>query len=134
MNDGGDEGRPGSPSLMYHYTDKSGYNRIKAEVDWRFKAHRPRPRDSDHPFGVYFTPLPPGTRHLSRRLSVPKRKLLYILAFEDAGDLTPLRGRRREQIFYSTTDYVVVRARQRHSDSGEVATILARRDGGKAKL
>jgi hypothetical protein len=119
---------PKPPRLLYHYTDRAGYNSIRAGVDWHFKAHSPPPRDSNHPFGVYFTPLGPGTRRLSPRISVPIKKLQFVVAFRDADDLTPLRGQRRGRIFYSTADYVVEKGRQVPELTGEVRLLAARLD------
>jgi hypothetical protein len=96
---------------MYHYTDKYGYNAIR--VNWCFKAGQPPPRD--HPFGAYFTTLPPGTRNLPLRLRVSNEKTTYVFVFVDAGDLKPLLGDRGEVIFYSPVDYKVARDRRRGS-------------------
>jgi hypothetical protein len=123
-----DDARPEPRRLMYHYTDRAGYNGIRAGIDWHFKANTPPPRDSNHPFGVYFTPLGPGTRRLSPRISVPTRKLQFVFAFWDAGDLTPLRGQRRDRIFYTTADYVVEKSRQVPEFTGEVRSLAARLD------
>ena len=113
------------PRTMYHYTDQAGYNSIRSGVDWIFKAHQPPPRDSDHPRAAYFTTLPPGTKNLSPRISVPKVKLAYVFAFQDAGDLTPLRGGRGIYVLFSTTDYVVPVARQLTEPTGPVEEVLA---------
>jgi hypothetical protein len=95
---------------LYHYTDKKGYGRIRATVDWYFRAAQPVPRD--HPFGAYFTTMPPGTKNLALRIRVPNHKITHLFSFLDAGDLTPLRGGRGEYVFYSPQDYVVVKKRQ----------------------
>lgn len=94
---------------MFHYTDRDGYNAIVSQPTWRFKAAQP---PGDHPFGAYFTDLPPTTPNLAKRLGVPRRKLAYDFEFVDAGDLTPLPGKRGDHIFYSPGDYDVVRERQ----------------------
>jgi hypothetical protein len=59
---------------LYHYTDRNGYNGIRASPDWVFKATQP-PNPAAHPKGAYFTTLPEGTTTLAKRLRHPKRKL-----------------------------------------------------------
>jgi hypothetical protein len=102
---------------MHHYSDKDGYNAIGATSPWQFRASQP---PGDHPFGAYFTTLPPGTPKLAVRLRIPKSKLEYVFTFIDVGDLTPLRGDRGEWIFYSLTDYFVDEPRQRRDQTGRV--------------
>jgi hypothetical protein len=94
-----------------HYTDKKGYNGIRATPDWVFEASQP-PAPAGHPFGAYFTTLPPGTKNLAIRLRIPRLKTEFFFSFEDANDLTALDGDRGEYIFYSRIDYVVVKDRQ----------------------
>ena len=96
---------------MNHYTDKKGYNGIRATPDWVFKASQP-PDPASHPFGAYFTTLPPDTKNLAIRLRIPKSKSDYLFSFGDATDLTPIDGDRGEFIFYSPADYVVAKDRQ----------------------
>ncbi len=98
---------------MNHYTDKKGYNRIRATTDWRFKASQP-PDPTSHPFGAYFTTLPANTKNLTIRLRIPRAKTEYLFSFVDVNDLTPLDGDRGEFIFYSSADYVVVQDRQEY--------------------
>lgn len=98
--------------ILYHYTDRAGYNSIRATVSWCFKAKQPRRRDSDHPRAAYFTSLGPETTNLAVKISVPTRKLRYVFIFEDSGDLTPLRGDRSRRILYSEHDYIVIEDRQ----------------------
>lgn len=108
--------------LIFHYTDRSGYNQIRSGPTWMFRAHQPPPRDPDHPTAAYFTTLGPETRHLAARLRIPAEKLAYIFVFEDAGDLVPLRGGRGQYILYATADYVVGPERQHyHGESGPLA-------------
>jgi len=95
---------------IYHYTDKKGFDRIRATVDWCFLAGQPVPRD--HPFGAYFTTMPPGTRNLALRIRVPNNKITHLFSFLDVGDLTRLRGGRGQYVFYSSNDYTVVKKRQ----------------------
>ena len=96
---------------MNHFTDKAGYNGIRAGKDWLFRAAQP---PGDRPFGAYFTTLPPETRRLSTRLRIPKRKLEYVFCFVDVGDLVSLDGDRGDYIFYSKVDYAVEPARQQY--------------------
>ncbi|WP_435008469.1 hypothetical protein P12x_005677 [Tundrisphaera lichenicola] len=113
----------GQRRLMYHYTDRAGYNSIRAGVDWCFKANTPPPGDEDHPRASYFTTWGPGAPNLERlRLPIDKRR--YVFVFEDAGDLIPLRGGRGSYILYFRGDYVVERVRQR--DSGESSAVASR--------
>jgi hypothetical protein len=96
---------------MNHFTDQKGYNGIRASVTWHFKASQP---PGDHPFGAYFTTLPPTTPKLAKRLGIPRAKLEYLFSFEDVGDLHPIEGDRGRWIFYSAQDYDVEKARQHY--------------------
>ena len=96
---------------MNHYTNKKGYNGIRATPDWVFEASQP-PAPASHPFGAYFTTLPPGTKNLAIRLRIPRMKTDYVFSFADVNDLTPLEGDRGEFIFYSPVDYVLKQDRQ----------------------
>ena len=117
------------PKLMYHYTNKDGYNSIRAGVDWLFKAFSPPPRDDEHPSAAYFTTLGPDSPNLER-LRIPREKREYLFAFEDADDLTPLRGGRGSYIFYSRGDYLVIRDRQRNDKTGERTEVEVRMRSG----
>ena len=104
---------PENPSgIMYHDTDKDGYNRIRAEVRWRFKIHQPPRRDDKHPPAAYFTPLAPTTKDLAVSISLPGRKLEFVFAFRAEADLERLEGGRRGRIMYRRSDYVVPKHRQ----------------------
>lgn len=96
---------------MNHFTDKKGYDGIRATQAWRFRAHQP-PVRRHHPFGAYFTTLPPTAKKLAKQLFIPKRKLKYLFTFVDLGDLTPIKGRRGAYIFYHPRDYHVERDRE----------------------
>jgi hypothetical protein len=98
---------------MHHYTDLAGYNAIRASPVWRFIASQP---PGNHPFGAYFTTLPPDTPNLAKKLRIPASKLAYVFIFDDVGDLTPLPGGRGAYVFYSPVDYHVDVDRQ--LDSG----------------
>ena len=112
-----------APRIMYHYTDRDGYNSIRAGVEWRFKVAQPPKCDADHPPAAYFTMLGPRDRNLER-LRLPVEKRLYVFAFSDLGDLTRLRGGRGQYILYSKVDYVVEKDRQ--FDSGLTADVESR--------
>jgi hypothetical protein len=99
---------------MHHYTDRKGYNAIRAVSPWRFVAQKP---PGDHPVGAYFTTLSPGTRNLAQRLRVAKDKTEFVFSFTTRGDLIPLRGARGQYIFYSPTDYEVEDSRQLYAGS-----------------
>ena len=96
---------------MFHYTDTAGYNAIRSQPTWLFKASQP---PGDHPFGAYFTSLPPGAVNLGKRIFVRgcRDKLEFVFHFSGGEELTPLPGGRGDVIFYSTTDYPVERERQ----------------------
>lgn len=94
---------------MNHFTDVDGYKAISSQTTWHFKASQP---PGDHPFGAYFTTLPPDTRNLAARLRIPREKVACVFMFTEAKPLQPLRGGRREYVFYSPTDYDVPRELQ----------------------
>jgi len=98
-----------SRRVLYHYTDDAGFNAISSQVDWLFVASQP---PGDHPKGAYFTTLGPKTLNLAQRLGIPRKKMSHYFAFEDRGDLKPLRGGRGESIVYSRVDYRVENERQ----------------------
>ncbi len=93
---------------MNHFTDRGGYNGIVAASPWLFRAEQP---PGGHPFGAYFTVLPPHTRRLAKKLRIPREKTEYVFTFVDRGDLLPLRGGRGVFILYSPADYVVEKDR-----------------------
>jgi hypothetical protein len=97
--------------MMHHYTNRKGYNSIRAKQPWHFRARKPRGR---HPVGAYFTTLPPDAPKLTKRLRISKSKTKYVFVFTDIGDLTPLSGDRGQYVYYSPRDYDVDQSRQRH--------------------
>ena len=99
-------------ALLFHYTDRHGWNGISSQSVWMFGANRP-PRPDAHPYGAYFTSLPVTTRNLPKLLRMPRRKTEFFFSFVDVGDLRAFRGGRGEYIFYSPRDYPVPEARQR---------------------
>jgi len=109
---------------IFHYTDKPGWNAIRAQLDWCFKASQPK--DPDRPVGAYFTdiePAPENLRTLYNRIRVPKVKQEYVFWFVERDGLTRLnKGRGRDKwILFSPVDYNVQRGpRQKHKD----ATVL----------
>jgi hypothetical protein len=98
------------PPTIYHYTNKRGYNAIKATPEWCFKAFQPLALG--HPFGAYFTMLGPETPNLAKRIRVPREKIEFTFSFLDQNDLTPLRGGRGTHICFSPADYTVAQDRQ----------------------
>lgn len=107
---------------QFHYTDNDGHNAIGSQPVWVFKAAKP---PGDHPFGAYFTTLPPDAAKLALRLRIPRTKLEFVFCFSDRSDLIPLRGGRGHFIFYSPEDYSVNEDRQVASGtSGDVEEAL----------
>jgi hypothetical protein len=103
---------------MFHYTNRVGFNAIRAQVVWLFRAATP---PGEHPFGAYFTDLDERTPNLANRLRIPKEKTEHLFDFTDAGDLEPIRGSRGRHIFYSPGNYPVAPDRQRRPErSGTV--------------
>jgi hypothetical protein len=103
---------------MFHYTDKEGWNAIRSQTTWRFKANQPK--DPDRPKGAYFTDIEPSAlnlRTLYKRLRIPKAKQESVFWFIGADRLSQLNdGRGRDKrIFFSPVDYEVVEERQRYA-------------------
>jgi hypothetical protein len=95
---------------MNHYTNRRGYNGIRATSPWCFKARRQRTRSK--PFGAYFTTLVPTDPNFVRRVRLPKVKREYRFSFTDIGDLLPIPGPGGKEVFYSPQDYSVDEPRQ----------------------
>lgn len=95
---------------------QEGVQRHPCESSWRFRAGQP---PGKHPYGAFFTPLPPGTPNLAKRLGIPKRKLKFVFAFTDAEDLKPLRGDRGKHVCYAGENYFVSEDRQQYSGKTE---------------
>lgn len=110
--------------VFYHYTDRKGYNSLRAGVAWTFKIHQPPPRDSNHPIGAYFSTLPPWSKRLCQQLKIPKEKTEFVFAFQGGVGLSPLQGGKGDRIYYSEVDYVVEKPRQLPLRSGEVAKLV----------
>ena len=104
---------------VFHYTDKTGWNAIRARPTWRFKAGQPR--DPGRPVGAYFTDIEPSAenlRTLHKRLRVPNAKRVYVFWFVGTDGLTQLFGGlgRDKRIYFSPVDYDVAEDRQRYGD------------------
>ena len=95
----------------YHYTDKTGYNAVRATPTWVFRVHQPPKREN--PVAAYFTSLNPKTPLLAAKLRVGKKKIEYAFEFDDAGDLRRLDPDRELLVYISLRDYWVPNERQR---------------------
>lgn len=103
---------------MFHYTDRSGWNAIRSQPTWRFRASQPR--DPDRPRGAYFTdfePSPENLRVLHQKLRVPVLKREFVFQFRGTQGLVQLNGGtgRDKRIFFSEDDYLVVDERQAYA-------------------
>lgn len=112
----------------FHYTDKQGWNGIRSQQEWIFKASQPP--DPDRPFGAYFTDIEPTTesiRTVYKRIRVPKVKQEYVFRFTGRQGLTQLyNGRGRDKrIYFSPIDYNV--SSDRHEYAGATADLLENR-------
>lgn len=94
---------------MRHYTSKPGFDAIRSQPVWWFKANKP---PDAKPHGAYFTTLGPATLNLAKRLRIPRAKLAYQFVFSGAEGLRPLEGDRGEYILFSPEDYPVSPGRQ----------------------
>jgi hypothetical protein len=90
-----------------HFTDKEGYNAIRSQPDWLFKAVQPRAKQN--PVGAYFTDYPPNEPNLAKKIFVPRDKLAFVFQFTPPSPLLSLPGNRGRlgRIFYSPVDYRV---------------------------
>ena len=97
---------------MNHFTDKDGYNAIRSQPTWMFKAVQPRA--AHHPPGAYFTDYSASEPNLSKKIFVPVVKLAFLFAFSPPAPLEPLPGGRGRlgHIFYSPDDYPVATEHQ----------------------
>lgn len=109
-----------SVAAIHHYTNKTAYNAIRAQVDWCFLAGKPSARQ--HEIGAYFTDLGPATPNLAYRIRVPREKLEFVFSFINVGDLEPLKGQRGKHIYFSRVDYVVPKERQLYCGQREGQT------------
>jgi hypothetical protein len=94
---------------MNHFTDRKGWNGIRATSPWCFRARRQR---GNNPTGAYFTTLHPSSPKFFKRMRVPRHKRTHMFRFVDVGDLTPKRGPFGKWVFYSPSDYLVEKHRQ----------------------
>jgi len=102
--------------LVYHYTDHSGWNAIRSQMDWTFKASQP---PGDRPYGVYFTTLRIDAPKFSKKTRIPVAKQEYVFAFVGTDGLGERDDGKRPYILISPTDYVVIVHRQRYADRSE---------------
>jgi hypothetical protein len=112
-------------SNIFHYTDKSGWNAIRSQLDWQFQANQPK--DPGRPHGAYFTDIEPSQanlRTLHKRLRVPKMKQEYVFWFLEKVGLEQLNGGhgRDKRIFFSRTDYNVIPERQKYNGTTDAVT------------
>jgi hypothetical protein len=101
---------------LFHYTDVDGWNGIRSQPVWRFKASKPK--DPARPVGAYFTDIEPtatNLRTLHKKIRVPKVKQAYVFWFLGTDGLSQLNGGRGRdrRIFFSPVDYNVMKDRQR---------------------
>lgn len=106
--------KPMPPLVLFHYTHQKGFNSIKSQLNWHFKATQPKA--PQNPKGAYFTTLKPDAPNFYVKTRIPKAKQAYLFAFVDQGDLSLYPGGkgRLKTIFYSPEDYVVVQSRQKY--------------------
>jgi hypothetical protein len=102
---------------VFHYTDRQGWNAIRSQQIWLFRASQPK--DPSRPPGAYFTDIEPTERNLRtlyKRIRVPKAKQEYVFWFVGREGLVQFRGGRGrdKRIFYCPTDYNVPPERQRY--------------------
>ena len=104
--------------LLYHYTDKDGYNAVRSQPAWMFKVSQPPKREN--PVAAYFTILNPQTPLLAVKLRIGRKKIEYAFEFENAGDLKRLDPDRELGVFISKENYRVEPSRQKfHGPSEE---------------
>jgi hypothetical protein len=104
---------------VFHYTDKDGWNAIRSQKTWCFKASQPK--DPDRPVGAYFTDIEPSDENLGtlyKRIRVPKTKQEYVFSFVGTDGLTQLFGGRGrdKRIYFNPEDYEVIEGRQKYAD------------------
>jgi len=97
---------------MFHYTDDAGFKAIRSQSDWTFKAAQP---PGDRPFGAYFTTLRPDAPRFSARTRIPLAKQAFVFEFDGQEGLQPVEGGKGAYIFWCSTGYTVVQARQRYN-------------------
>jgi len=97
---------------MNHFTDREGYNGIRSQPTWLFKAAQPP--QTRHPVGAYFTTFGPDEPNLFKKLFIPNAKREFIFSFTPPVPLQLLDEKRGKvhQIYYSPADYSVPRSHQ----------------------
>jgi hypothetical protein len=103
-------------SLVYHYTDQPGWNAVRSQKDWTFKASQP---PGDRPYGVYFTTLRIDAPKFHKKTRIPVEKQQYVFGFIGKDGLEERDDGKRPYILLSPIDYVVVENRQRYADKSE---------------
>jgi hypothetical protein len=101
---------------VYHYTDQLGWNAIRSQVDWEFKASPP---PGGRPFGAYFTTLRVDAPLFSKKTRIPVLKQAYVFAFVGREDFEERDAGKRPYILISPKDYVVIKSRQRYAGESE---------------
>ena len=103
---------------VFHYTDKAGWNGIRSQRDWVFRASTP---PGEHQEGAYFTKLPPSTQrgNLAKALRTPRAKREFVFMFVGTEGLEPATylGSRGHHVLWSSVEYRVERLRQRFDGS-----------------
>ncbi|HEX4792853.1 MAG TPA: hypothetical protein VH370_03620 [Humisphaera sp.] len=102
--------------IVYHYTDQPGWNAIRAQVDWLFKASQP---PGNRPFGVYFTTLRVDAPKFHKKTRIPVDKQEYVFAFTGTEGLEQRDEGRRPFVLLSPTDYLVAKHRQTYNGKSE---------------
>lgn len=102
---------------MNHFTDKTGFNGIRSQPTWLFKAQQP---PCEHPKGAYFTDYAADEPNLATKLRVPRSKLMFVFSFDPPTPLQPLPGGRGRHVFYSSSDYPVEPTHQRAAGPTEL--------------
>ena len=107
---------------VFHYADRSGWNAIRSQMAWQFRASQPS--SNQRPNGAYFTtiePSPQNLRTLCKRLRIPKTKQEFVFWFVGTEELQQLNnGRGRDEwILHSSVDYNVEPDRQQENGETE---------------
>lgn len=110
---------------LFHYTDKKGWDAVRSQAVWCFKASQPN--DPQRPSGAYFTDIEPtreNLRLLHQKIRVPVAKQEYVFQFRGMEGLTQLNGGtgRDKRIFYSRGDYLVSDEEYKRKLYGEKTT------------
>lgn len=102
--------------LVYHYTGQPGWNAIRSQVDWLFKASQP---PGDRPYGVYFTTLRIDAPKFHKKTRIPVEKQEYVFAFTGKEGLEERDDGKRPFVLVSPKDYLVAEDRQQYNGKSE---------------